>query len=76
MRVEQIKIKNFRGISEMDLVFDQSLNVFSGVNGAGKSTILDALATMLSWVPARIRRLNAPGRQIGELDIKSGTSSS
>jgi len=49
-------MKNFRGISDLTLEFDaQKTTVFIGVNGVGKSSILDCLAIMLSWVSARIQ---------------------
>ncbi|MFK7935498.1 MAG: AAA family ATPase [Saprospiraceae bacterium] len=43
MKVKKIKIENFRGILDAELEFDDRLNVFIGRNGAGKTTILDAI---------------------------------
>ncbi|MDR2441273.1 MAG: ATP-binding protein [Planctomycetaceae bacterium] len=34
----------------MSLTFHKNFNVVYGVNGAGKSTILDAIAILLSWI--------------------------
>lgn len=47
MKIEKIKIENFRGILEEELVFDEQLNVFIGSNGAGKTSMLDAIAQSL-----------------------------
>ena len=69
MIINHLKLKNFRGISQMDLELDQRLTVLVGVNGSGKSSILDALAILLSWVVARVRHGGSSGRQITELDI-------
>lgn len=56
MQVRRLQLKNFRGISDLTLEFDgQEPTVFVGVNGVGKSSILDCLAIMLSWVTARIQ---------------------
>lgn len=55
MKAEKFNIVNYRGASSLQLEFDDRLNVFYGVNGAGKSTVLDAIAMMLSWVVSRIR---------------------
>jgi len=46
------------------------------VNGSGKSTVLDAIAIMLSWPASRIIRPGASGRPITENDITNGKSSS
>lgn len=48
--------------------------VLGGINGAGKSSILDALAILLSWYSARIRRENTPGRSLTEIDIQNEES--
>ena len=72
MRVDSINIQNFRGIERMALLFDPHLNVFVGVNGIGKSTILDAITIMLSWFLAKIFKKNGQGHAIRELDIGNG----
>ena len=48
MKVEELTIENFRGIGELTLTFDgpQNTTVLVGVNGSGKSTILDCLAKL------------------------------
>ncbi|MDM8552472.1 AAA family ATPase [Desulfobacterales bacterium HSG2] len=43
MRVQRLDIENFRGIREMRIDFHPRLNVFVGKNGAGKTTIFNAL---------------------------------
>ena len=74
MIVEKLKLVNFRGIDEMELDFDPKVNVIFGANGAGKSTILDALAISLSWAANRIKHSTSSGKPIVERDIKNGTS--
>lgn len=69
MKITQLELHNFKGIQSLTLSLEESLTVFIGINGAGKSTILEALAISLSWVVARIRHAGAPGRGIQELDI-------
>ena len=49
MYVKKLLIENFRGIRKMELELHPKMNVLIGVNGAGKSSVLDALATSLSW---------------------------
>ncbi|NER21734.1 MAG: AAA family ATPase [Symploca sp. SIO1B1] len=55
-RITQLKMEGFRGIDDLTLEFNQSgANVLIGVNGVGKSSILDCLALMLTWFVNRIR---------------------
>lgn len=74
MRIKQLRIENFRGVKELSIDFSNHLNVIAGINGAGKSTILDASAILLSWFSARIRNIQANGRPISEFDIKNKES--
>ena len=74
MRIKELKLTNYRGVSSLQLDFAEGMTVFYGVNGAGKSTVLDALAIMFSWAVSRIRHATAPGRSIAESDITNGKS--
>ncbi len=75
MKIKSLNLTHYRGAVALPLVFDERLNVFFGVNGAGKSTVLDALALMLSWAVSRIRHPGSSGRPIAEEDIANGKSS-
>jgi len=72
MKIKSIKLINYRGAVSLNIDFHRQLNVFIGVNGAGKSTILDSLAIMLSWLVNRLKNTNASGRQISETEINNG----
>ena len=48
MYIETLSIKNFRGIKELKLNFNDNVNIIIGENNAGKSTIIDALRICLS----------------------------
>jgi predicted ATP-binding protein involved in virulence len=74
MEITNLSLTNYRGVRSLRLNFDGHLNVFFGVNGAGKSTILDAVAVMLSWGVNRIRHAGTAGRPIQEHDITNGKS--
>lgn len=43
MKVKNLKIKNFRNISEISLDFDDEINVICGENAQGKTNIIEAL---------------------------------
>ncbi len=76
MKITKLNLKNFRDAQELSLELDPKLNVFVGVNGSGKSTVLDAIAIMLSWPASRIIRQGASGRPITETDITNDKSPS
>jgi len=49
MRVKRLKMNSFRGIGDLTLEFDEiEPTVFIGINGVGKSSILDCLSILLS----------------------------
>jgi predicted ATP-dependent endonuclease of OLD family len=56
MKVKRLKITSFRGISDLTLEFHETEpTVFIGINGVGKSTILDCLSILLSWLIAQVQ---------------------
>lgn len=44
MRIDEIELSNFRGFTRFSLRLHPECTVIAGVNGAGKSTVLDGLA--------------------------------
>ncbi|MXX07521.1 MAG: AAA family ATPase [Gammaproteobacteria bacterium] len=71
MKIKSLKISNFRGIPDLELTFNDKVNVFVGVNGAGKSSILDCAAILLSRFIWRIRTSAGTGRMFTEADINN-----
>jgi predicted ATP-binding protein involved in virulence len=62
MKVKRLKMQSFRGISDLTLDFDPTEpTVLMGINGSGKSSILDCLAICLSscTIPAGILSANS-----------------
>ena len=74
MRLESMKIAGFRGISKLELEFPEQVNVLAGVNGSGKSAVLDCAAIMLSRFIGRIRSSAGTGRYFVDSDISNRTS--
>ncbi|MEG4251150.1 AAA family ATPase [Microcoleus sp. Pol10D4] len=73
MKVKRLKMNSFRGISDLTLEFDtDEPTVFIGINGVGKSSILECLAILLYWLTKRIQTSNIHGRFFNEDDIKKG----
>ncbi|MBE6414827.1 MAG: hypothetical protein E7035_09820 [Verrucomicrobiaceae bacterium] len=72
MVVESIHIENFKGLKDEFVEFDKSSTVLVGKNGGGKSTILEAVAIMLSWLPVGLCNYAVKGRKIVSRDITYG----
>ena len=63
MRVKSLSINNLRNITSTQIDFDSCLNCFIGDNGAGKTSILEALAVLSkgrSFRPGQITSLIGP----------------
>jgi len=74
MKIKSLVIDNFRGIQHLEVLFGDRMNVFVGENGAGKSTVLQALRYLLSWFIARILNRNGSGMRLSQSDITLGKS--
>ncbi len=72
MKLNSLQIVNFRGIHSMNLEFHPRMNVLVGVNGAGKSTVLDALSVPLSRFFSLLRSGKNSGKDIAPYDISAG----
>lgn len=72
MKIQKIEIHDFRGLTDVTIDnLDNNLNLLMGVNGAGKSSVLDAIALMLSAYTARLTTAASKGTQIAVNDIQS-----
>ena len=71
MMLKEIRLVKFRGIASMALPFTTRTTAILGVNGVGKSAVLDALAIALSNMTERIAGQAAKARDISPDDIKN-----
>lgn len=74
MYIQRLSLTHYRGAASLSLNLHERLNVLVGVNGAGKSTVLDAIAILLSWMVSRIRQSRTSGRSLSEAEIMNGES--
>jgi len=72
--LKKIKLVNFRGIHEITLPFKTQTTAILGVNGVGKSSVLDAIAIAFSNMTERIAGQGAKARNISPDDIKYATT--
>ena len=76
MRIQRIRLTNFRQHELTDLELGTGLTGIIGPNGAGKTTLLEAIAWAMYGMPAArgsretIRRRNAPPRAKVEVELQ------
>jgi predicted ATP-binding protein involved in virulence len=86
MRIKELKLHNFRGIKDLHLIFNPKYNVvvLAGVNGVGKSSILNCINILIKYYNMEYRQDRYP-RSLGspndvsimsDLDAHIGTSDS
>lgn len=67
---ESLKLINFRRFDKLEVHFEKDLTVIVGVNGAGKTSIIDAITRTFSYLNARIIKFKRPGRPLTQSDVK------
>ena len=72
MKLIHLNLMNFRGIQELSVNFTERTTAFVGVNGVGKSTVLDAVAIALSLLIWRINGIPQKSRTVAIEDIRHG----
>lgn len=65
MKIKRITINNFKGIEHVELDFDSGFNVIYGINGTGKSSVLDAISIGIGSI------LSTTGASFGLKGLKS-----
>lgn len=76
MRITQLSISDFRGIRALTVDLSQcQVAIFIGANGAGKSSVLDAVAIALTRITAQLGATGAGKRHIQTTDINNRQAS-
>ncbi len=76
MRIKRLEMKNFRGFEELAIDFPEGeagLAVFVGVNGAGKTSVLDALGKLINTIIAASQKQESKDFLLQEDDMKIGS---
>lgn len=72
MIIKSLKLTNFRGFADLNIDLHKKINVFAGVNGAGKSSVLQAISVMLAQLISKICTTKGTGRRFSEYDVRNG----
>jgi len=66
MKINEVRLKNFRSHSDTTVNFDDGINLLLGHNGSGKSSVLEGLSFALLDIPLR------EGARVSKTCIKKG----
>ena len=72
MRITSLKLANVRAIETAEFRFQPGFNLIVGVNGVGKSSVLDALCVCLSAFVKQANKLRIQGKAFTPGDIRVG----
>jgi predicted ATP-binding protein involved in virulence len=72
MLIRRLTLTNFRAYTHAEFEFKQGLNLLVGINGVGKTTVLDALRVCLSVIFPNITETKHRKESFKESDIKIG----
>jgi len=70
MIVTHLKLTNLRAMETAEFRFHPGFNLIVGVNGVGKTSVLDALAVCLSAVSKQANKLRTRGEAFAHNDIR------
>ena len=70
MKIKRLKIVNLRGFEQAELEFTPDMNLLVGVNGVGKTTVLDSIRICLSKILPDITASRSQKKSFGKEDIR------
>ena len=70
MILNKVTIRNYRAIEDMELEFAPGVNLLIGDNGAGKSSVLEAIATVLSGMFRGVLGVSSKGILQSDINFK------
>ena len=76
LHLKSLKLRNFKGIAELDLELDASLTLLAGVNGVGKTSVIQALVAAVTHTWWQIASKKYPFFRLPESVVRTGASGS
>lgn len=74
MRIKRLQLANIRAFEQAEFDFREGMNLLVGVNGVGKTTVLDALCICLSKILPDITESRSRSLPFLEDDIRVGSN--
>ena len=74
LRPTALKLRNFKGIADLDLTLDESLTLLAGVNGVGKTSVLQALLAAVTQAWSALPPNNYPRFRFSESVTRAGAT--
>jgi len=75
MRITRLKLTNVRAIAEAELHFEPGFNLIVGVNGVGKTSVLQAISRSLATAIQAAQSTRTEPRAFTAEDVRYGSSS-
>src|SRR5215813_4812791 len=72
MKLEYLKLTNFRGFREFEITFDPQFTVLLGDNMAGKTAVLDGAAFRLRRLLGPVQARNIEDDDVRQVVVSSG----
>lgn len=72
MKLKKLTLANFRGFDQIDLAFADDVTVIAGVNGVGKTGVLNALASAMSLALPKFTVSGQTALGLSDTDVQSG----
>lgn len=72
MKIKRMTVTNLRALEHVEFAFDPLINLLVGINGVGKSTVLDALRICCSCILPLISKSRTKPMSFSIEDIRSG----
>lgn len=69
MKLKKLSLANYRGFEQIDIEFEDDVTVIAGVNGVGKSGLLQAISQIISYVNVELTPSKEEPLQIESADI-------
>jgi len=76
MKINKLEVVNLRAFTQTEFEFQAGMNLLVGINGVGKTTVLDALRICLSKVLPDLFGIKNPKQSLDASDVRVGTQSS
>lgn len=75
MKLKSLSLTNFRGFERLDIDFHERVSVIAGINGVGKSSVLQALKVMFSRALPEMTAGKVTATRLADDDIAEGAPS-